>query len=174
MKKFFQINQYIKSDKLRVIDNNGDQLGVMTKIDALKKAQSESLDLVLVAEKAEPPVARIVDFTKFKYQQSKKERSGTAKSKATNVKEVRLTPFMAKNDFERRIERANDFLKDGYRTKLVVKFVGRQITRREFGRELMDDAIAKLAEVGTAEGEPKWQGKLLIVQFKPKQQPKQK
>jgi len=167
VRKFFQINQYIKSPEVRVIDNKGEMLGVLKTAEAVRKAAAEGVDLVLVAEKANPPVARMIEFSKFKYQQGKKERSGMGKSKSTNVKEVRFTPFMANNDFERRLDRAKEFLNDGYRVKLVVKIVGRQITRKEFGKELMAKAIEKLADLGRAEQEPKWQGKLYLVQIKP-------
>jgi translation initiation factor IF-3 len=122
----------------------------------------------VVAEKAEPPVAKIIDFQKFKYQQAKKEKSGLVKSKSTQTKEIRFTPFMAKGDFQNRIDRSTEFLSSGYRIKLVVKFVGRQLSRKDFGSKVMFDAIQALNEFGTVEQEPKWQGKLFIAQIKPK------
>ncbi len=132
------------------------------------KAQEANLDLVVVAEKADPPVAKIIDFQKFKYQQAKKEKSGLVKSKSTQTKEIRFTPFMAKGDFQTRIDRCEEFLADGYRVKLVVKFVGRQLSRKDFGSKVMFDAIQTLADLASVEQEPKWQGKLFIAQIKPK------
>lgn len=135
--------------------------------DALRTAQEEGLDLVVVSEKADPPVAKIIDFQKFKYQMAKKERAGAVKQKAADTKEVRLTPFMAQNDFDHRLELARDFLADGYRVKIVVKFTGRQITRKEFGMEQMDKAIATLSPISKVDQSPKWQGKLYLAQLKP-------
>lgn len=135
----------------------------------MKKAQELGLDLIVVTDKAVPPIAKIIDFQKYKYQQDKKVKSGAIKTKATDVKEVRITPFMAENDFNNRLKKAEDFIKAGHRVKIVVKFVGRQITRKEFGQDQLDKAIDKLSAVASVEQEPKWQGKLLITQLKPKQ-----
>ncbi len=139
----------------------------MSKSDALNLAKSKHLDLVLVAKKAKPPVAKIIDFNKFKYLEDKKTKSSGAKSKATDVKEIRFTPFMADNDFETRLDKARDFLNEGHPVKLVVKFVGRQITRKEFGKELMNKAIKKLSDIANVNQEPKWRGKLYMAQLKP-------
>lgn len=137
--------------------------------DALQKAQQEGMDLIVVAEMAQPPVAKIIEFSKFKYQQTKKTKSGTTKTKSTEVKEVRFTPFMAQNDFNNRLDRVKEFLSNGHKVKLVVKFSGRQISRREFGIKVLDQAITSIKDVATIEQEPKWQGKLYFVQVKPKQ-----
>ena len=146
----------------------------MSTAKALATAQSEGLDLVVVSEKAKPPVAKIIDFQKFKYQQSKKERAGSTKQKAADTKEVRLTPFMAANDFANRLERAREFLTDGYRVKIVVKFHGRQITRKEFGVGQMDRAIEALSDISQVDQPAKWQGKIYFAQLKPIKQIKQK
>ncbi len=166
--KYYQLNQFIKAPSLRVIDEEGTQLGVLSTPDALSKARAANLDLVVVAEKADPPVAKIIDFQKFKYQQAKKERSGQVKSKTTQTKDIRFTPFMAKGDFDTRILRCKEFLQGGYRVKIVVKFVGRQLAKKDFGSKVMFDAIAALSQVGSVEQEPKWQGKLFVAQLKPK------
>lgn len=139
----------------------------MSRHQALKLAGEQGLDLILVAEKANPPVAKIIDFSKFKYQQSKKTRSGATKTKATDIKEVRLTPFMANNDFNTRLDRTREFLNDGHKVRLVVKFTGRQITRKEFGISQMDKALHTLSDTAKLEQDPKWLGKLYIAQIKP-------
>jgi len=128
-------------------------------------ALEAGLDLVVVSESANPPVAKIIDFQKFKYQESKKVRSGSAKS--VDTKEVRLTPFMAQNDLANRLSKARAFLTSGNRVKLVVKFTGRQITRREFGESLLTNAIINLNDISTLDQNPKWQGKLYYCQLKP-------
>lgn len=167
IKKYYPINQFIKAQSLRVLDETGQSLGVLPTSEALSKARTANLDLVVITENATPPVAKIIDFQKFKYQQNKKERSGATRSKATSTKELRFTPFMAQNDFQVRLDRAAEFLNGGYRVKLVVKFVGRQITRKEFGEKMMQDAISKLADISAVDQEPKWQGKFYFVQLKP-------
>jgi len=172
MKKFYKINQYITDPELRVIDPEEKQIGVMKRDEAIFKARQMGMDLVLVADKAKPPVAKIIDFNKFKYQQSQKEKEDKKKSKQAGQKEIRFTPFIAQKDFQTRIERIKEFLGDGHKVKLTVKFTGRQITRKEFGYELLKKAANQLVESGTQETEPKIQGKLLWIIFAPKKQPK--
>lgn len=166
-KKYYPINQYIRFEELRVVGDDGTAYGVMSKDAAVRLAEEMGLDLVVVTEKATPPVAKIIDFQKFKYQQSKKEKSGAVKQKAVDTKEIRFTPFMAANDFDIRIERAKEFLSDGHRLKLVVKFSGRQMSRKDFGSQILGRAIIALSEVAKIEQEPKWQGKIYFAQLKP-------
>ncbi len=167
IKKFYQVNQYIKSPKLRVVDEKATQIGVLSLKEALDLAEERGLDLVEVAPKAVPPVAKIIDFAKFKYQLKQKLSSGAKKSKAQDIKEIRFTPFIAENDYSIRIKKALEFLEDGDKVKLVVKFVGRQITRKDFGKALMKKAIKALSEESTVEREPAFQGKLLISTLNP-------
>ena len=139
----------------------------MSRDEALFRARKAGLDLVLVAEKAKPPVAKIIDFKKFKYQEDKKDQAGKKKAKQQEVKEFRFTPFIAPNDFSMRVNRARKFLEKGDKVKLTVKFIGRQITRKEFGQELLDKAAGQLKDVGSVETPPKWQGRLLSTTLKP-------
>lgn len=113
-----------------------------------------------------PPVAKIIDFKKFKYLESKKQKEGSKKSKV-EIKEIRFTPFIAEGDLETRLDRIKEFLGDGDRVKIVIKFVGRQITRKEFGYELMERIVKSLAEVARADGEPRLQGKQLYLIINP-------
>jgi len=137
--------------------------------EALFKARQQNLDLVEVAEKAKPPVCKIIDFKKFKYQESKKEQAGKRKNKQQDVKEFRFTPFIAQNDFEMRVKRARKMLEGENKVKLTVKFVGRQMTRKEFGQNLLTKAIDQLKEISVVETAPKWQGRLLSTVLKPVQ-----
>lgn len=166
-RKFWQINQYIRSPKLRVVDEDGKQIGIMTKEEALRAAIDEGLDLVEVASQTDPPVAKIIDFAKFKYQERRKHLEGKRKAKAQDLKEVRFTPFIAENDFNIRIKRAREFLEEGDKVVLVVKFVGRQITRKEFGYELIKRASHQLQDISTMEREPALKGKLLMTTLAP-------
>lgn len=166
-KKFVQINEYIQASEVRVIGPDEKQIGVMTRDEAIFKARQQNMDLVMVADKAKPPVVRIIDFSKFKYLQQRKEKLSKKKDKAKDQKEVRITPFIAQGDFDTRIKKIKGFLEAGHKVKLTVKFTGRQITRKEFGFELLKRAANKLTDTGTQQTEPKFQGKLLWVILAP-------
>lgn len=166
MSKFYRINQFIKSPEVRVIDHTGAQIGVMKTEEALAKAREVQLDLVEVASEAKPPVAKIIDFTKFKYQENKKQKSGLKSQQDT--KEIRFSPFMEGNDITTRVNRVTEFLQSGNRVKLVVKFSGREITHKEFGERLLSEVLTRLEPVSTLVEAPKQIGKLLIAQVKPK------
>jgi len=145
----------------------------MSRDEAIFKARQANLDLILVAEKAKPPVAKIIDFNKFKYQEQQKLKEGKKKDKTQDQKEIRFTPFIAQGDFATRIDRVKEFLTDGHKVKMTVKFTGRQITRKEFGFELLKKAANQLTEFGTQQTEPKLQGKLLWITIAPIKQSNQ-
>jgi len=139
----------------------------MTKAEALRKAQEMDLDLVLVAPGAKPAVAKIIDFSKFQFQQEKKEQTSRKKNKSQELKELRLTPFMADNDLNVRLKRAIKFLKEGDKVRLVVYFKGRQITKKQFGYDILQQCKVALEGCGAPETEAKLRGKNLEVVFKP-------
>lgn len=167
MGKYYRINQNIRYPEVRVIDEESKQLGIMPTKEALERASALGLDLVEITDKATPPIVKIIDFQKFKYQEEKKDHSGSAKG-GQETKEIRLRPFMAENDMMVKIRQAEKFLKGGDRVKLVVKFQGREITKKDFGEKLMAKVIESLAEVSSVAEAPKFLGKLLIAQIKPK------
>lgn len=167
-RKFYTTNQYIRADSVRVVDEQAKQLGVMTKDEALKLATEEGKDLVLVAPSANPPVVKIINFAKFKYQEQQKQAASKKSAKGVNIKEIRLTPFIAQNDFNSRIKKAREFLTEGNKVRINVKFTGRQITHKEFGNRIMDDALDELSDLSTVEREPQLVGKILIAQLQPK------
>lgn len=144
----------------------------MSTQEALFKARQKNFDLVEVSAKANPPVCKIIDFKKFKYQEDKKQRAGKKGAKKQDLKEIRLTPFIAKKDFEVRVNRAKEFLNQGHKIKLTVRFVGRQITRKQFGYDLLKRALEQIREMVKIESEPKFQGRLLTMTLAPKQQAK--
>ena len=165
--KFYAINQFVKGLELRVVDETGKQVGVMSKVDALTEAGKRGMDLVEIAPTAKPPVAKIIDFKKFKYLEAKKEREGRAKSGKVELKELRFTPFIASGDLESRLGRMKEILQDGDRVKIVVKFTGRQITHPEFGHELIKKVLSLLEGIAVADGVPKLQGKQLFLVVNP-------
>ena len=152
---------------MRVVSETGEQLGIMTKGDALKRAGEAGMDLVLVAPNINPPVAKIIDFAKFKFQQEKKEQESKKKSKAQEIKEVRLTPFMAENDLMVRVKRAKKFLLGNDKVRFNVWFRGRQMSKRQFGYDLLKKVMGQLDGAGEIEQDAKFRGNVLQMTVKP-------
>jgi translation initiation factor IF-3 len=158
----YRINQRIFANELRVLDAEGKQVGVMNKNDALRMAQEQELDLVEIAPAAKPPVAKLIDYKKFLYQQDKKKREEKRKAKISDTKELRLGPFISENDLQVIIRRGREFIEDGDKVRLVVKFRGRQIVHPEFGKQILDKVIKALSDVSKVEREPHLEGKQMI------------
>ena len=161
-RKFYRVNDRIFASSLRVLDSAGLQIGVLSKSEAIAKAKEMGMDLVEIAPNAKPPVAKIVDFKKFLYQEEKKKREEKKKAKVSETKEVRLGPFMSDNDLSVMVRRSRDFLESGDKVRLVVKFAGRQITHPEFGHKVLDKVIAELSDISKVEKEKKLEGKQMI------------
>lgn len=166
-KKFYRINQSIRTPKLRVINEAGKQIGILTLAEAFKKAKELEVDLVEIAPGANPPVAKLINFKKFLYQEEKKEREAKKGIRGGEVKGIRLTPFIAKGDFELRVKRAEEFLKEGNKVKVTVKFLGRQLGKKEFGYEVLNKFVEALSLFSAVEQEPKWFGRYLILTLTP-------
>lgn len=166
-KPFFRTNERIFAQTLRVLDIDGKQIGILSKFEALRKAREEGLDLVEVAPTAKPPVARIIDFKKFLYQESKKKRDEKKKSKVSETKEVRLGPFMNEHDMDVMIRRAREFLGDNDKVRFVMKFMGRQIVHPEFGQETLKKVLSAISDVSKIEREAHFEGKQLITIVSP-------
>ena len=166
-RKFYRVNERIFAPTLRVLDVEGKQIGVISRLEALTKARELELDLVEVAPKAAPPVAKIVDFKKFLYQEEKKRKEEKKRAKVSETKEVRLGPFMSDNDLEVMVRRVRDFLEDGDKVRLVVKFAGRQITHPEFGEKVLEKAVNMVSDVSKLERERHFEGRQLIAILSP-------
>jgi translation initiation factor IF-3 len=166
-RRFYRTNERIYSTTLRVLDSEGKQIGVLSKYEALQKAKELSLDLVEIAPQAKPPVAKIIDFNKFLYQEEKKKREEKKKAKVSETKEVRLGPFMSDNDLSVMVKRAKDFLLQGDKVRLVVFFSGRQITHPEFGHKILDKTLEQLSSVSKVERERHLEGRKLITLVSP-------
>jgi len=156
----FRINRQISASEIRLLRDDGTQIGVLPLSEALSQAQKEHLDLVEIAPLAKPPVVKLIDYKKFLYQLAKKEREAKASAKKVDLKEIRLTPFMAENDFQTRIDRAKEFLGEGHKVKITVKFVGRQLTHKEFGDQMMTRVYATLIDLAGVDQPARWMGKL--------------
>lgn len=166
-KKFYRINERIYAQTLRVLDDEGKQIGVLSKYDALEKARSQELDLVEIAPMAKPPVAKIIDFKKFLYQEEKKKKEEKKKAKNTDTKEIRLGPFMSDNDLSNMIKRCREFLTDGDKVKLVVKFRGREVTRSEFGRQVIDKVLIATEDISKIDREARMEGRQMVAVISP-------
>lgn len=162
------VNDGIRAREVRLIAENGDQLGVQSKQDALKLADDANLDLVLVAAKAKPPVARIMDYGKFRFEEQKKERESRKKQKTVSIKEVRLSPVIEENDFNTKLNNAVKFLKKGAKVRASVRFRGRAITHKEIGRQVLDRFAEATADVATVETRPKMDGRSMFLMLTPK------
>jgi translation initiation factor IF-3 len=157
----YRINHQIQAAELRVLDEEGRQLGVLTKSQALSKAEELQADLVEIAPAAKPPVAKIIDYKKFLYQLSKKKRQSGKQLKSGDIKEMWLTPFMAENDLEVRVSRGKELLDESGKLKIVMRFRRPQMSRREFGQKTMEKYIGRLGDV-SVEKPPRFEGMRLI------------
>jgi len=157
----YSVNFHIRAPELRVIGPAGEQLGVLSRQEAIHKSQELNLDLIEVAPNAEPPVARIVDFNKFMYQQSKKRRESKKQSRSGDVKEIWLTPFIAPHDLNARAEHGKKLLKESGKLKIAVRFKRRELAKRQFGYQVIDDYVKLLGEV-SLEKTPMFLGNRLI------------
>ena len=160
-RKFYKINQYISAPEVRLIDEEAKQIGVLSITEARRMAQETGLDLVEVAPMAKPPVVKLIEFSKFKYQEAKKMKAEKKGIKGGEMKEVQMTPFISDNDYETGVKKSIKFLTTGNKVKLSIKFQGRQIQRKEFGYDLITRYKKDLEDYGSPEGEPKLMGKRL-------------
>ena len=162
------INHKIRSREVRVVDSEGEQLGVMPLEDALKIAQEKNLDLVNVAPQARPPVCRIMDFGRYKYEQSKRDKEARKKQKTTSVKEVKMRPGIDEHDFQVKKRNAVRFLESGDKVKVTIIFRGRQITHPELGRKQCKKMASELEEIATVEREPRMEGRNMVMFLAPR------
>ena len=162
------VNEGIRARELRLIADDGSQLGVKSKQEALKLAEQAYLDLVLVAPKAKPPVAKIMDYGKYRFELQKKQREARKKQKVINVKEVRLSPTIDTNDFNTKVKNARKFLTKGDKVKVSIRFKGRAITHKEIGREVLDRFAAETDDVATVESKAKMDGRSMFLMLAPK------
>ncbi|AMW30228.1 MULTISPECIES: translation initiation factor IF-3 [Arthrospira] len=163
-----QINDNIRFPKIRLIDTEGGQLGIMTPREAMKLAQEKELDLVLVSDKADPPVCRIMDYGKFKYEQEKKVREARKKQHTADVKEVKMRYKIDDHDYQVRVNQAKRFLKSGDKVKATIMFRGREIQHSNLARELLKRMAEDLEEHAEVQQSPKQEGRSMMMLLAPK------
>jgi translation initiation factor IF-3 len=163
-----RVNERIRVPQVRVIADDGTQLGILGAREALALAQEKGLDLVEVSPTARPPVCRIMDYGKFKYEQSKRERKARKKQHVMHLKEVKLRPKVAEHDYDFKVEHARQFLEKRDKVKFTVTFRGREMAHQELGHQMLQQVIADLAEIATPESIPRSEGRTLVMIMLPK------
>ena len=162
----------IRIPQVRVVDEEGAQLGIMPTARALEMAQERGLDLVEVAPMAQPPVARFLDFGQYKYELTKREKENKRRQRSVTFKEVRLSPKIGTGDFETKVHRAIEFLEEGDRIKVTVRFRGRELTHPELGRNLIARFVERVGDHGVAERAPLLEGKSMHITMASTHKPK--
>jgi translation initiation factor IF-3 len=163
-----RVNRQIRISPVRVIGPDGEQLGILPVEEALAAAEQEGLDLVEVAPTARPPVVRIMDYGKFKYEEARQARAARKKQHQIQIKEVKMRPGIEPHDFEFKIRHARRFLQEGDKVKVTMMFRGRQITHPELGRQVLQDVAEALQDVGKVESQPSMEGRSMIMIVAPK------
>ena len=160
-----RINDDIRAAKMRVISPEGEQIGILTLEEALEKAQDQNLDLVEISPKAKPPVCKIMDYGKFRYQQSKKEKQSKKKQHVIQVKEIRLRPNIEEHDIAFKMRQARKFIEDGNHLRIRILFRGRQLAYPELGVNIMKRVQQELEDIAKMEKSPHKEGRCLVANF---------
>ena len=161
------INERIKSKSVRVISEKGEMLGVYDVQDAVKLAFEQGLDLVEVSPNASPPVCKIIDYGKYKYQVQKKQAEAKKKQKTVSLKEIKLRPGTETHDYNFKIKNAKKFIGKGDKVKFTVRFKGREMQHTELGKELMNKIIEETRDIAKVESQPKFEGKQMVMIIQP-------
>ena len=162
-----QANEEIREKEVRVVNQDGEQLGVMSSDEALKLAQSKNLDLVNIAPNAQPPVCKIMDFGKYRFELQKREKENRKNQKVINVKEVQLSPSIDTNDFNTKCRNACKFLSKGDKVKVTVRFRGREVSHSEIGEVLLQRFAEGVKEVGSVDRPAKLEGRNMTMFLAP-------
>ena len=157
------INEQIRDKEVRVVGEEGEQLGIMSSRDAMKMAEEAGLDLVKIAPTAKPPVCKIVDYGKYRYELARKEKEARKKQRTIEVKEIRLSPNIDTNDLNTKINAARKFLSKGDRVKITLRFRGREMAHMANSKHILDDFAQALADISTVEKAPKVEGRAMTM-----------
>ncbi len=163
-----QINEEINDKEIRLIGDKGEQLGIMSAREALDIAAEKDLDLVKIAPGSIPPVCKIMDYGKYRFEQTKKEKEAKKKQRVIEIKEIRMSPGIGDNDFNTKLKNAQKFLNDGDRVKVSVRFRGREMAHTDIGAVLLKDFAAKCGEIASMDKAPKLEGRNMSMFLSPK------
>ncbi|MCI8298826.1 MAG: translation initiation factor IF-3 [Lachnospiraceae bacterium] len=157
------INEQIKDKEVRLIGQDGEQLGIMSTREAMKLAQEAELDLVKIAPGAKPPVCKIIDYGKYRYELIRKEKEAKKKQKTVEIKEIRLSPNIETNDLNTKINAAKKFISKGNKVKITLRFRGREMAHMQSSKHILDDFARELEEIATVEKAPKLEGRSMSI-----------
>ena len=164
------INEQIRDKEIRLIGSNGEQLGIMSARDAMKIAREAELDLVKIAPTAKPPVCKIIDYGKYKYEQARKEKEAKKKQRTIEIKEVRLSPNIEENDLNTKVGAAKKFIQKGDKVKVTLRFRGREMAHVQKTKQILDVFAEKMADVAVVEKAPKMEGRQMMMFLAEKRQ----
>ena len=164
------INDEIQEKEIRLIGSDGEQMGLMSSAEAQKIADEQDLDLVMISPNAKPPVCKIMDYGKYRFEQNKKVKEAKKNQHVMDVKEIRMSPGIGENDFNTKLKNGQKFLADGDRVKVTVRFRGREMAHTNIGEKLLRDFAEKCAEVANLDKEPKLEGRNMSIFLSPKSQ----
>ena len=164
------INDEIQEKEIRLIGSDGEQMGLMSSAEAQKIADEQDLDLVMISPNAKPPVCKIMDYGKYRFEQNKKVKEAKKNQHVMDVKEIRMSPGIGENDFNTKLKNGQKFLADGDRVKVSVRFRGREMAHTNIGEKLLRDFAAKCADVANLDKEPKLEGRSMSIFLSPKSQ----
>ena len=157
------INEQIRDREIRLIGEDGEQLGIMSARDAMKLAREANLDLEKIAPTAKPPVCKIIDYGKYRYEQARKEKEARKKQKTIEVKEVRLSPNIDTNDLNTKVNQARKFVSSGNKVKVAVRFRGRELAHTAVGKTILEDFAQKLSDIAVIDKPAKLEGKSMVM-----------
>ena len=163
-----ELNEDIHDKEIRLIGDDGAQLGIMSSADALRIADEKGLDLVKISPQAVPPVCKLMNYGKFKFEQGKREKEARKNQHVVEIKEVRMSPGIDIGDFNTKLRNAQKFIADGNRVKVSVRFRGREMAHTEIGRDLLTKFAEQCAETATLEKSPKLEGRMMSIFLSPK------
>ena len=157
------INEQIRDREIRLIGEGGEQLGIMSARDAMKLAREANLDLVKIAPTAKPPVCKIIDYGKYRYEQARREKEARKKQKTIEVKEIRLSPNIDTNDLNTKVNQARKFVSGGNKVKVAVRFRGRELAHTAVGKTILEDFAQKLSDIAVIDKPAKLEGKSMVM-----------
>ena len=163
-----QINEEIRDKEIRVISEEGEQLGIMSAAEALKIAESSNLDLVKISPQAKPPVCKVMDYGKFRFEKAKREREAKKNQKIVEIKEIRLSLNIDTHDFETKLNHARKFLAEGNKVKFSIRFRGREMAHTNIGEQILREFAEKCGETANMDKEPKLEGRNMSMFLSPK------
>ena len=163
-----ELNEEICDKEVRLIGSDGEQLGIMAPSDALRIADAKGLDLVKISPQAKPPVCKLMDYGKFRFEQSKKEKEARKNQHVVEIKEIRMSPGIDVGDFNTKLKNAQKFIADGNRVKVSVRFRGREMAHTDLGRALLERFAQECSEVAALDKTPKLEGRMMSIFLSPK------